>query len=141
MISTGGLHHGGAEQVVASLCRHLDPDRFNVSVCWRMSLGEIGQEMIEQGFDLVGLPEIDPNVSPYLRFLLLKRVLKERQIDVLHTHDTGSLVDAAQCRLFGSKVKLIHTFHYGNYPHMKATNLWMEKVFCRMAHLNTDIFF
>jgi glycosyltransferase involved in cell wall biosynthesis len=134
MLFIAGLHHGGAERVIESLCKHLDPDRFAITVCWRLGFGNIGEELKADGFTLVGLPEINPDVSPYLRFLVLKNLLKERQIDIIHTHDTGSLVDAAQCRLLGSKTKIVHTFHFGNYPNLKKTYLYMERIFSRFAH-------
>jgi glycosyltransferase involved in cell wall biosynthesis len=134
MLSIAGLHHGGAERVIASLCRHLDPDRYAITVCWRTARGEIGEELRAQGFEIVGLPEIHPDVSPYLRFLVLRKLLKKLRIDVIHTHDTGSLADAAQCRILGSKLKIVHTFHFGNYPNLKKSYLYMELVFSRFAH-------
>lgn len=134
MLSIHGLHHGGAERVIASLCSHLDKKRFSVTVCWRAARGAIGEELMAQGYEVVGLPEVDPNVSPYRRFLTLKRLLQTKRIDVLHTHDTGSLADGAQCRLVGARVKVVHTFHFGNYPILKKKYVWMERCFSRMAH-------
>ena len=134
MLSIAGLHHGGAERVIASLCRHLNPDRYTITVCWRVARGRIGEELREQGFDIVGLPEIEPEVSPYRRFLVLKKLLRTLRVDVIHTHDTGALADAAQCRLLGAKAKIVHTFHFGNYPNLKRSHLLMELVFSRFAH-------
>jgi glycosyltransferase involved in cell wall biosynthesis len=134
MIYIHGLHHGGAERVVASLCRNLDKNRFQVTVCWNKACGAIGEELKSQGYDIVGLPEIDADVSPYFKFLLLRKLIKEKNIHILHTHDTGTLVDGAQCRLLGSKVKIVNTFHFGNYPHLDKRILFMEKIFCKLAH-------
>jgi glycosyltransferase involved in cell wall biosynthesis len=134
MISINGLHHGGAERVVATLCKNLDEDRFSVIVCWRTGLGAIGKELLAQGYELIGLPELDPTVTPYRRFLVLKKLLRDRHIDVIHTHDPGALADAAQCRLLGSKTRLVHTFHYGNYPNRNKSHLIVEMVFSRMAN-------
>lgn len=134
MLSIHGLHHGGAERVIASLCSHLDKKRFSVTVCWRAARGAIGEELMAQGYEVVGLPEIDPNVSPHRRFLTLKRLLGTKRIDVLHTHDTGALADGAQCRLVGATTKIVHTFHFGNYPILKKKYVWMERCFSRMAH-------
>ena len=134
MLSIAGLHHGGAERVIATLCNNLDADRFSITVCWRLARGAIGEELRAQGFELIGLPELDPTVTPRRRFLVLKKLLKERRIDVVHTHDTGALVDAAQCRLLGSKTRLVHTFHYGNYPNRKPSHLMLEILFSRMAN-------
>jgi glycosyltransferase involved in cell wall biosynthesis len=134
MFSIAGLHHGGAERVIASLCDHIDQDRFDISVCWWAGVGAIGEELKARGVELVGLREIDPDVSPYMRFRVLKQLCKERSVDVIHTHDTGTLADAAQARLFGSKAKIVHTFHFGNYPHLARKYLAMEIIFSRFAH-------
>lgn len=134
MLAIGGLHHGGAERVVESLCRNLDPDRYAVTVCWRVGRGDIGEALKAEGYEIVGLPEICPGVSPYRRFLVLRGMLKELQIDIIHTHDRGSLVDAAQCRLLGSKTKIVHTFHFGNYPNLEKRYLYMDAVFSRFSH-------
>lgn len=134
MLSIAGMHHGGAERVVATLCNNLDKDKYSVIVSWRTSRGQIGEDLVAQGFEVIGLPELKPDVTPYRRFLVLKQQLKDRRIDIIHTHDTGALTDAAQCRLMGSKVKLVHTFHFGNYPNLKRSNLAMEMIFSRVAN-------
>lgn len=134
MLAIAGLHHGGAERVIASLCNHLDKSRFSVTVCWRTARGAIGEELMAQGHEVIGLPELDPTVTPYRRFLVLKKLMEEKRIDVLHTHDTGALADGAQCRMFGSKVRLVHTFHFGNYPILKKRYVLMEMIFSRMAN-------
>jgi glycosyltransferase involved in cell wall biosynthesis len=134
MIYIHGLHHGGAERVVASLCRNLDKKRFQVTVCWNKACGAIGDELKSQGYDVVGLPEINSNISPYFKFLVLKKLINEKNIHILHTHDTGTLVDGAQCRLLGSTIKIVNTFHFGNYPHLDKRILFMEKIFCKLAH-------
>ena len=133
MLAIGGLHHGGAERVIALLCNHLDKSRFSVTVCWRTARGAIGEELMAQGIEVIGLPELVPGVNSYRRFLVLQKVMQEKRIDVLHTHDTGALADGAQCRLLGSKARLVHTFHFGNYPILRKRYVMMEAVFSRMA--------
>jgi len=134
MLAIAGLHHGGAERVIASLCNHLDKSRFSVTVCWRMARGAIGEELMAQGHEVIGLPELVPAVTPYRRFLVLKKLMQEKRIDVLHTHDTGALADGAQCRMIGSKARLVHTFHFGNYPILWKRYVLMEMIFSRMAN-------
>ena len=133
MLAIAGLHHGGAERVVESLCRKLDSERYAVAICWRTARGDIGETLKSEGYEIIGIPEIRPDVSPYRRFLVLRRILKEFHIDIVHTHDRGSLVDAAQCRLLGSKTKIVHTFHFGNYPNLEKRYLYMDMVFSRFC--------
>ena len=133
MLAIQGLHHGGAERVIASLCNHIDKKRFSVTVCWRLARGAIGEELMAQGHEVIGLPEVAPCVSPYRRFLVLKKLLQEKKIDILHTHDTGALADGAECRLLGVKARLVHTFHFGNYPRLRKRYVLMERLFSRVA--------
>ena len=134
MFSIAGLHHGGAERVIASLCDHIDQSRFEISVCWWLAMGSIGEELKSKGVKLIGIPELAPDVSPYMRFRVLKNLCREQSVDVIHTHDTGTLADAAQAGLIGSKTKMVHTFHFGNYPHLPKKRLFMEMLFSRLAH-------
>ncbi len=70
MISIDGLHHGGAERVVQALCKNLDKDKFHVIVCWTSGQGAIGEELISHGYEVIGIPEIDPNgLSRYEKIL------------------------------------------------------------------------
>ena len=59
--------------------------------------------------------------------------IRERKIEVVHTHTTHGLVDATLCKLFMPRLKVIHTFHFGNYPHVKPRVKWMERIFSRGA--------
>lgn len=133
LFAINGLHHGGAEQVVASLCRNLDLETFEVCIFCNSGCGIIGEQLRAEGVELIVVPELGKEVSPHTRFLLLRKVIKERQIDVVHTHDTGSLIDAAQCRLIGGRAAVIHTFHFGNYPNLRRAYLILETLFCRFA--------
>jgi glycosyltransferase involved in cell wall biosynthesis len=128
------MHHGGAERVIASLCRNLDKNKFRVSVFGSAACGAIGEELLSQGYDVFSSTDMAETVSPYRKFLLLKKLLKDKDIDIIHTHDTGTLVDAAQCRLLGAKTRLVHTFHFGNYPHKKKYALLLESIFSRLAN-------
>lgn len=134
LLTIAGLHHGGAERVIANLCRYLDQERYRVSVSWHVALGEIGQEISDAGFDTFGFPERCPGSSPYKRFLDLRDIIREHDVDIVHSHDTACLADASQARLLMSGVKHLHTFHFGNYPNFKQRYLWMERLFSRLPH-------
>lgn len=134
LLTIAGLHHGGAERVIANLCRYLDSGRYRVSVFWHVALGEIGQEISDSGIEMFGFPEQRPGSSPYKRFLYLRDLIREEEVDVVHSHDTACLADASQARLLAPGVKHLHTFHFGNYPNLRVRYLWMERVFSRLAH-------
>lgn len=128
------LMGGGAELVVTNLCRHIYRDNFNVSVCYLKEKGNRGEQLQKESYDVFGLPGINSHKNKYLSFLRLKKIVKERSIDLIHSHSTDALIESALCRLVYPKVKTIHTFHFGNYPHYNKKYLLMEKIFCRIPN-------
>lgn len=128
-----GLHHGGAERVIANLCRYMDDSRFRVSVCWRIAIGEIGEALRREGYGVYGVYDIKRYSNQFLRFLSLRLLAKQYRVDILHSHDTGALADAAQASLFTPRLKHIHTFHFGNYPNLSKSGIVIERLFNRFA--------
>lgn len=137
MLLTSSLFGGGAERVIATLARHLDRSKFTVTVAHLKERGGIGRELTAQGHDVVGI--VRPATVPgrYFSFLALKRVIDERQITIVHSHTTYALTDGAICRLASAgKIRLVHTFHFGNYPHLPARYRVMEQWASRVgSHL------
>ncbi len=77
---------GGAEDLVAAMVRGLDPQRFSVQAACIGPLGAIGEELIAQGYSVVSLG-LDIKRSSFLRLTAaVRRLLKETQPDILHTH-------------------------------------------------------
>jgi glycosyltransferase involved in cell wall biosynthesis len=87
-----------------------------------------------QGYDIVSLPGYQAGKVDYLSFLKLYRLLKIKEIDLVHSHSTDGLIDSALCRMFYLKVKAIHTFHFGNYPYLNKKYLLMEKIFSKVPN-------
>jgi glycosyltransferase involved in cell wall biosynthesis len=133
LIVAAGLGIGGAEVVIRHLLETLDRSRFQVTVCCIKALGSIGEDLVRRGFDVVTLSDDGLNKVEYFTFVKLRRLIRQRRIDVVHSHTTDALADAAVCRLLVPRVKLVHTFHFGNYPHVDGRLLWMERIFSRLA--------
>lgn len=134
MLTIDGLGLGGAEMVVRDLARSLDSDRFDVIICCTKGLGgNIGEELLRDGFDVFVLPGQHDERVDYLTALKLRRAIKERQIDIVHTHATPALLDAAPCRLTMHRLKVLHTFHYGNYPYDSWRHHLLEGLCARAA--------
>ena len=134
MLLSSALWIGGAERVIANLARHIDPARFRVTIGHLKERGAIGQELVDRGFDVVGIPRAPRGLGKYLSFRNLARVVRERGIDLIHSHTTYSLTDASLARTLALRgVKTVHTFHFGNYPHMPARYRALENVSARFA--------
>ena len=132
LIVTSSLALGGAEIVISNLCRHIDRDRFDVRVCHLKERGPIGEELAGMGFDVVGVEGNRWTKANYLSFLKLRKLIRRYRVDILHSHNTYSLMDSSLCRMTLPGVKSVHTFHFGNYPHLTKKYQMAESVFCRV---------
>lgn len=134
MLLGSSLHVGGAERVIANLARYVDPSRFNIVVCHLKEQGSIGADLEKLGYPVVGVPSIRHGIRRYLSFRALDQVLKEYRIDVVHTHTTYALTDASLCRYLGRwRIRLVHTFHFGNYPYLPLRYRMLEWAASRLA--------
>jgi len=134
LLLTSSLFIGGAERVIATLTRNLDRSRFTVTVGHLKKRGSIGDELAEQGYDVIGIPRAERGFGRYLSYRALAQVVRERKIDLVHTHTTYALTDGALCKLSSlGRVKLVHTFHFGNYPHYPRRYMLMERIASRVA--------
>ncbi len=92
------LHIGGAEQVAANLTKHMDRRQFDVTACFLKENGIVGKQMLEAGVDLIPIPGYRGK-KDYFTALKLRKLVKQRRIQLLHSHDIHGLMDAAFCRL------------------------------------------
>jgi glycosyltransferase involved in cell wall biosynthesis len=137
LIVASSLWIGGAESVMRHLALSLDRRRFNVLVGYLKELGHVGEELVREGAEVVPVNEpVRPGENAkvdYLTFINLRRLVRARHIDLVHTHTIHGIVDAAACKLVMPRLKTLHTFHFGNYPHLAPRDLWMEFLSCRVA--------
>lgn len=129
--STLGI--GGAENVTAALCRGLDRELYDVTVAHLKWRGAVGDELFQGGYDVVSL-ESDRTTdrADYLSSLRLRKFLKFRRVDLVHTNDLHAMIDAAISRLTVPHVRMVNTFHYGNYPHTNRRYHLAEKCLSRV---------
>lgn len=132
LILTRGLFIGGAELVIENICTCLNREVFEISVCYLHLDGPVSDKLRKQGIDVFCLSDLIRTKSKYLSFFYLARIVKEKKIDIIHSHGTAALFESSLCKLITPKLKLIHTFHYGNYPKMDRRNLFLEKLSWRI---------
>lgn len=131
MIVASHLWIGGAESVMQHLAESIDRRRFNVTVCCLKQRGTVGEKLVKKGVDVLSL--FPDGKTDYFSFRKLLKVLWIKHIDVVHTHTTHGLVDSSLCSLVMPRLKIVHTFHFGNYPHTNPRILWMERLGSRIA--------
>ncbi len=127
MLAIDGLGIGGAEMVVRDLAHLIDRDRFQVCVCCTKGLESIGEGLRREGIDVFVLPQRKDRRVDYLTPFKFWKAVRDREVDVVHTHAPSAFWDAALCKLMVPRLKVVHTFHYGNYPNLERRTLWMER--------------
>ena len=133
LILASSLWIGGAETVIRHLALNLDRRRFNVTVCHLKDRGDIGDEIARAEVDIVGIPQPPPGTVDYLTFRKVLKIVRDRKIDVIHSHTTHGLLDGCLCKLLTPGMRVVHTFHFGNYPHTQPRLVWIERIFSRLA--------
>jgi len=92
------LEMGGAEVLVAQLCRMQRANGHDVSVCAYSNLGAVGEALRAEGFE-VYVPGVAPPAKTMLRYFRLFRKIKP---DVVHCHNVAPTLQAAMsARLAG----------------------------------------
>lgn len=133
MIAAAGLNIGGAEVVIQRLAQTIDRRLFNLTICCMKERGSIGDSLAHEGFEIIVLGNQEKPRVRYLSTIKLLKLLRARKIDIIHTHTTDALFEAAACTLVLPRVKLVHTFHFGNYPHITLRRKLMEGISSRFA--------
>lgn len=129
---TSALCIGGAERVAGCLTERIDNDTFVAAACYLKECGPVGDQMMRAGVDVIPVPGLSPGHRDYFTSAKLRRLIRERRIQVIHTHDIHSLVDGAVCRMTTPGLRHVHTFHYGNYPERDRTQRVLESLCWRV---------
>lgn len=132
LIVASTLHVGGAERVMACLAKNIDRQLFDVSVCYLKENGVVGEELVRENVELLPLPGRDYSRLDRLTFIKLRKLIRQRNIDIVHTHDMHGFMDASACRLLMPRLRHVHTFHFGNYPHREAHYRRIERLLWRV---------
>ena len=104
------LEFGGAEKIVVHLANRLCKSE-KVSVCLTKRKGEL-LDSLDKDIDVYFLDAGEGNSLKTPR--ILRKMLVEKRVDVLHSHDWGVYLEAALAVRKCSNVRLIHTVH-GQY--------------------------
>jgi glycosyltransferase involved in cell wall biosynthesis len=116
------LEMGGAEILVAQLCRLQREHGHDVSVIAYSNLGTLGEQLVREGFSVVVLGEA-PFARTFLRFV---RAFRRLRPDVVHCHNPAPTLQAAiPARLAGAR-SVLSTRHSLVAP---PYNLSEEKAF------------
>lgn len=115
---THDLAIGGLQQVIVNLCRTIDKNKFDVSVLCLRDGGEFLDEVEEMNIKVYVLPQKSNGVD-YFAFLKVAKILRQENIDIIHTHNTQPFIDGTIGAIFSNTRTLVHTDHARNFPDKK----------------------
>jgi glycosyltransferase involved in cell wall biosynthesis len=114
------MEMGGAEMLVAQLCRLQRANGHDVTVCAYSTLGTLGESLRSDGFSVHVLGEAHP-AKTMLRYLRLFRALRP---DVVHLHNPApTLQAAAGARLSGAACVLATRHSLVSPPYDRAAEI------------------
>lgn len=116
---------GGLERCVARLCEHLDRERFRpIVVCLERS-GAAAGWITREDVEIVELHKKPRNDLGVIR--RLARVLKEKRIDVVHSHNWGTLIETTLARRRAGVPVHVHTEHgQGLHEGLRGAKQWLR---------------
>ncbi|WP_224981909.1 glycosyltransferase [Geomonas agri] len=131
---TNSLNYGGLERVVIDICRHLDKSQFRPMVACIRWKGPQAELLADQGIPVVVLKNRSSFMPKHSTFLELKKVIKENHIDIIHSHNTGPLLDAIAARFVSiSFPKIVHTDHNRVKWPDKSKYMFFERIASRVV--------
>lgn len=103
------LGMGGLEKLAIDICRHLPQDQFSASICVLQSGDAIENRLDSDLVDLLSIRQYCGN-DPTVPFRLA-RLLRNRQVDVLHSHSWGTLLEGIFAAKLARVPAVIHSEH------------------------------
>ncbi|MCW8909310.1 MAG: glycosyltransferase family 4 protein, partial [Gammaproteobacteria bacterium] len=112
---THDLAIGGLQQVVVNICRMIDKDKFDVTVLCLRDKGEFETEIEKLGIKVILVPQKE-NGADYFSFMKVAKIIKQENIEIIHTHNTQPFIDGTIGALISGVRTVIHTDHAREFP-------------------------
>lgn len=133
MLITHDLAIGGLQQVVVNICRTIDKETFYVTVLCLRNLGEFVPEVEKLGIKVFHLPQKE-NATDYFSCLKVAKVLRQENIEIIHTHNTQPFVDGTIGALMSEVKTIVHTDHARDFSSDTRRNLFLEWLMSHFAY-------
>lgn len=112
---THDLAIGGLQQVVVSICRNIDRDRFSVSVLCLRARGELASQLEDMGIPVLMLPQKRYGTD-YFSFLKVASILHRERTEIIHTHNKQPFIDGTLGGMIARSRTVVHTDHGRTFP-------------------------
>ncbi len=108
------LDVGGMERVALHLATHLDREKWRPLIVCLTTTGDFATLADQAGIEVVAMNK-QPGVDLLLPFRLAK-LFRDRDISIIHAHNSGPWFSGALASLVGGRVKVVVTDHSRSYP-------------------------
>ncbi len=116
MLVTSWMHYGGLERVVISLWQHMNRTRFDPFIVCTAGRGTHYEDLERAGARLFALDGHGKKIGQHTVCYRLAQIARAEKVDIVHTHNTGPMLDGALAGLFGRPGVMIHTDHARSFP-------------------------
>lgn len=110
------LDLAGAEMLAAELARKL-ADRYQFTFYCLDALGHLGQQMRDEGFEVITLdrrPGVDLSVGRRLR-----KAMRQHEVNLVHAHQYAPFFYSAVSRRLRARPRILFTEHGREYPDVR----------------------
>ena len=128
---TLGLATGGQEKLLVEFARRADRERFDLVFVSLTNRGLLAETIESHGWPVVAL-DAPGGLRPSLVWRL-RRLFRERKIDIVHTHDDRPLIYGVPAGRWAG-CRAIHTHHHGLLPGTSRNQLRLTRWAGRWAH-------
>jgi len=125
-----GMYLGGAENVVFNIIKKIDTEKYEIVLCCTHGAGELGERLIDEGYSV---EVFERGIGAFQTFKRIKAHIKKVEPDIVHTHGVSAFLAVGPLYLWNKLPPWIHTFHFGNYPHIQKSYLYGQMIFARFA--------
>ncbi len=122
---------GGQERLLIEMARHADRTRFEWIVIVLGGRGTLTGVLEDLGIEVLPL-ECAAGVKPGL-WRRLARLFRDRQINIVHTHDDRPLFYGMPAAWWSGVRRRIHTHHHGQMPNPLPRQLLLNRLTARFA--------
>lgn len=112
---THDLDLGGLQQVVYNICRTIDRDKFELSVLCLRKEGRLADSVRELNVPVYCVAP-PPGRTDYFLFRRVASLLRLKNADVIHTHNTQPFIDGTLGAVLAGVRTIIHTDHARQFP-------------------------
>ena len=117
---------GGLEKMVLDYSHHIKNHGYMCVVASLTCSGELIPDF--KKYDIPVYPLCQKNGFDFNVIKQLKKIIRDNNIEVVHSHNYASLIYAACCKIFSPGLQLIHTTHAIRVSNIKFKHVIVEKV-------------